>query len=169
MRDHAAQVRRHLTKLGEKGYWKQVAESTPEFVVAFLPGEIFFSAALEHDPELIEFGAGQGVILATPTTLIALMKAVAAGWRDHQVTESAEQIRQLGVEMHDRIRKFIEHYDDMGKGLSRAVTAYQKGRASLESRLLSTARRFEQLGAGKGDELQLPLPVDAPNAFSDPD
>lgn len=153
--EHAAHIRRHLRKLGEKSYWAQF-ESSPEFVIAFLPGEIFFSAAVQQDPELIEFGVQNRVMLATPTTLIALLKAVAYGWNQDKLARNAQEIRNLGVQMYDRIRKFAEHYEDVGKSLENAQNAFEKGRRSMETRLLATARKLEDLGAAPANAGALP-------------
>jgi DNA recombination protein RmuC len=155
---HARQVRDHLRKLGTKAYAAQLSFS-PEFVVAFLPGEVFFSAALQADPELLEFGVQNNVILATPTTLIALLKAVAYGWRQEQITRSAVEIRDLGAQLHDRIRVFSEYYEKVGASLRSALGAYEKGRQSMETRLLATARKFEELGVARSSPLPEPLPL----------
>ncbi len=149
LKEHAQQIRRHLRSLGEKSYWTQL-QPAPEFAIAFLPGEIFFSAALQHDPELIEYGVTNNIILATPTTLIALLKAVAFGWRQERFAQNAEEIRDLGCTLYERIRIFAEYYNEVGKSLGKAVSAYSKGKTSLETRLTSTARRFEELGVSKG-------------------
>lgn len=168
LKEHAGQIRRHLRSLGEKAYWAQF-QPTPEFAVAFLPGEIFFSAALQQDPELIEYGVANNIILATPTTLIALLKAVSYGWKQEQVAQNAQEIRELGATLYDRIRVFAEYYNEVGKSLNKAVKSYSQGRISLETRLTSAARRFEELGASKGPEIpdayiidgaELPLPLE---------
>lgn len=142
--EHARQVRTHLKSLSEKAYWDRLPCS-PDFVVAFLPLESLFSAALEHDPALLELGAQRRVILATPTTLITLLLTVAHGWRQHALSESAEKIRLLGIELHDRVATMSEHFAKLGDSIGKTVTAYNSTVGSLERNVLSSVRKFKEL------------------------
>ena len=158
--DHARQVRAHLTALSRKSYWEQF-EQAPEFAVLFLPGECFFSAALEADPSLIEFGAGQNIILATPTTLIALLRTVAYGWQQEKLAENAAEIAKLGKDLYERLSVMGGHIAGVGKGLERAVEDYNKAVGSFETRVMVSARRFAELKTvAAGAELAELKPVE---------
>lgn len=159
-KDHARQVRAHTSLLGRKAYWEHF-QPTPEFVVLFLPAETFFSAALEYDPTLIEYGAEQNVILATPTTLIALLRAVAYGWKQESLSRQMETLHALGQDLYKRLGDMTAHFSKMGRSLGAAVESYNKGIGSLEARVLVTARKFKDLGIVHGQiELEEIEPVE---------
>ena len=148
---HARQLREHIVKLGSKNYQQQFP-SAPEFVVLFLPGESFFSAALEQQPGLIEEGVEKKVIVATPTTLIALLRAVAYGWQEKKLADNAEEIARHGRELYARIARFGDTFGKIGRSLGSAVQSYNDAVGTLERRVLPSARRFREL-AGSGDEI----------------
>jgi DNA recombination protein RmuC len=147
---HAQQVRAHMTALGRKAYWDQF-EPTPEFVVMFLPGEVFFSAALQEDPSLIESGVNEKVIVAAPTTLIALLRAVAYGWRQEALAQNAKEIAMLGKDLYSRIITLAEHWNKVGERLGRTVEAYNKSTGSLETSVLRSARKLRDLKVSAED------------------
>lgn len=160
LEQHASQVRTHIQQLSSKKYQDQF-DTSPEFVVLFLPSEAFFSAALMQDSSLIEKGVDQGVILATPTTLIALLRAVAYGWRQQSLTDNAHKISQLGRELHSRISVFSEHFGKVGANISTLVGNYNKASGSLDSRVLSSTKKFEELGAVSAEKsIDPPQPVE---------
>jgi DNA recombination protein RmuC len=143
---HAGQVREHITKLGAKRYWQQF-DPAPEFVVMFVD-EGLFRAALDQDPALFEAGADSGVVLASPSTLIALLRTVSYGWQQETVAESARSVNKLGRELYERVGVFVGHFGKVGRSLDSAVGAYNQALGSLESRLLVTARKFPEHGVG---------------------
>jgi len=157
---HAAQVRAHIQKLSAKGYWEQFSTS-PEYVVLFLPGEMFYSAALERLPELIEEGVGQRVLLATPTTLIGLLQAVHYGWRQERVAENAEAISKCGRELHERVATLVEHFVSLGNALGQSVKHFNTAMASFEGRVLVSTRRLEELDAKGKKEMPARPQIDA--------
>jgi len=165
---HASQMRQHMNTLGGKAYWSQFATSL-DLVVMFVPGESFVAAAVEQDPALIEDAMSQRVVLATPTTLITLLHAIAYGWKQQRLASSALEIRDLGRDLYERLRTLAGHVDRVGVTLGQSVRAYNDAVGSLEARVLPKAREFRDLGAGEGDEIrrlkgveQVPRPLAAP-------
>jgi DNA recombination protein RmuC len=154
---HARQLRQHVDALGAKAYWRSLP-ATPEFVVLFVPGESFLSAALEAEPGLLEYAASRQVVLSTPTTLIALLRTVAYAWTQEALADKARDIHFLGRELYDRLGIMGGHLDKLGRSLTAAVTSYNKAVGSLETRVLVSARKFTELEVSDA-ELPSPAPV----------
>jgi DNA recombination protein RmuC len=155
---HARQVRTHVDKLAAKSYWTQFSDA-PDFVVLFVPGDSLLGAALEHDPGLMEYAVANKVLLATPVTLIALLRAVAYGWQQEALADNARQIADVGREMQDRVLTFVKHFGKVGRSLDRAVEAYNDAAGSLEHRVLVQTRRFTELEVNDTD-IPAPAPID---------
>ncbi len=167
--EHARVVRGHIDALGNKSYWKNIQPS-PEFVVLFIPGEAFYSAALRFEPDLFERGTAVGVILASPATLIALLKAAAYGWKQEALSKNADDIRKLGLELHERVSAVARNMDELGQRLQQAVGAYNSTVYQTESQLLVTGRKLEKLGAGSEKKIIEPRLVDeTPKALTAPE
>lgn len=172
MTRHAAHVRTHLEMLAKKDYSKLIGEA-PDFTVLFLPGESFFSAALEEDHQLIQYGMSRGVILATPTTLLAVLRSVAYAWKQAKLAESVEAIKDLGQELYDRLRVMAEHLAGVGDGIEKAAKSYNNMIGTVETRVLVTARKFEALGIeprvnAKGEVQKIPVLESADTALKSP-
>lgn len=165
---HAAQMRQHMNTLGSKAYWSQFSTSL-DLVVMFVPGEVFMAAAAEQDRSLLEDGIGKGVLVATPSTLVVMLRSIAYGWKQERLASSALEIRDLGRELYERLRTLAGHLDRIGVTLGQSVRAYNDAVGSLELRVLPKAREFRDLGAGEGEEIrrlkgveQVPRPLAAP-------
>ncbi|MEC8306912.1 MAG: DNA recombination protein RmuC [Chlamydiota bacterium] len=156
LKQHARHVRQHISSLSKKEYWAHLS-TTPEFVVLFIPSDAFFSSALEIDPLLIEKGVEQGVVIATPTTLIGLLRTIAYGWKQERLSEYADEVRQLGSDLYKRLHDMKGHWEEMGKSLGGAVTAYNRAVGSMEHRVLVSARKLREMGAGKESKELSPL------------
>ncbi|MCH9611825.1 MAG: hypothetical protein S4CHLAM102_02990 [Chlamydiia bacterium] len=153
LKAHARHLKTHIQQLGKKAYQNHF-DNTPEFVVLFLPAEVFFSAALEVDPSIIEMGAANNVVIATPTTLIGLLRAIAFGWKQDILSQSARQISELGHDLYKRLYDMSKHWAGLGKHLSSSVESFNKAMGSYEKRVLVTARKFKEHGCGQ-DEIEL--------------
>jgi DNA recombination protein RmuC len=174
LRRHAAQLRQHVDSLAAKSYWKQFSH-TPEFVVMFLPGEAIFAQALDADPALIDDAARRGVMIATPTTLIAMLKTIGYAWSQESIADNAREIHQVATELYDRLATAGRHLDKVGRALATAVGSYNSYVGSLETRVLVSARRLRDLEVGSGPPrtgsplTEGPRPLSAPELLSDPD
>jgi DNA recombination protein RmuC len=160
MERHARNVREHIRKLASKSYWEQFSNS-PDFVILFIPGDQFLSAALDEDPELIESALSQRIILATPTSFVALLKAVAYGWRQLALAGNAEEIRGLAEDLYGRLCVFVAHLNKVGRQLASSVDSYNRAVGSLERKVLPGARKFTELGIHPGKELESLEPLES--------
>lgn len=155
--EHATMVRSHVKTLGNKRYWDQFEGHSPEFVVMFLPLEPLMSSAFERDPELLEFAARENVVIATPMTLLALLRAVAFGWQQQDIAKNAEEIRDAGQELCDRLVKMLAHFDEVGAHLGGAVDSFNKTVGSFDRRVMPSVRRFQELKVPQAEQLALPV------------
>jgi DNA recombination protein RmuC len=156
MGEHANQVKQHVKALGSKKYWEQFSGPSPEFVVMFLPLEPLMSAAFERDGELLEFAVRENVVLATPMTLLALLRAVAFGWQQQSIARNAEEIREVGQELCERLITMLKHFDDAGEHLAGAVESFNKAVASFDRRVMPSVRRFQELKVPMAEKLDTP-------------
>jgi DNA recombination protein RmuC len=158
LREHAKAMRSRVKELGQKQYWDQF-QSSPDFVVMFVPNEACLGAAFEHDPELLEYAIDKKVLISSPVTLLALLRAVAYGWQQHQITENALRIAEEGRELYARLDTFVNHLGDVGDSLGKAVERYNRAVGSMEKRLMPSARRFKELGLSS-KEIEAPDDID---------
>ena len=169
LKDHARQVKEHVNRLANKNYWTHF-QPAPDIVVMFVPGEALLSAAMQHDPALLELSMAKGIMLASPLSLIALLKAIAYGWQQDTVAKNAQEISDLGRHLYDRIAKLAEHFENVGRSLAKAVQAYNGAIGTLESRVLVTARRLKDKGVTVSEEFRELEPVDqAPRLLGAPE
>jgi DNA recombination protein RmuC len=155
---HAQHLSRHVTQLSAREYWNGL-QPAPEMVVLFLPGDHLLSAALERDPELLDRSLARKVLLATPVTLVSMLKGVAYGWKQERLASNADELRRIGSELYDRVRAFAECYADAGRNLAKAVEAYNRSAGSWETRLSPSLRRMRELGAGGAADAPNPAPI----------
>lgn len=155
---HAKQLRTHALALADKAYWEHF--DTPDFVVMFVPGDAILAAALEADPYLLDETIGRNVVLATPTTLVSLLKTIELGWRQEKIAKNAEAVAELGSQLHERLAGLTGHFDKMGKALGGAVESYNKAMGTYETRVLVSARKLRDMGSASGDELETPIPIE---------
>jgi DNA recombination protein RmuC len=159
LRDHARQMKEHITRLANKSYWSHF-QPAPDIVVMFVPGESLLTSALQEDPALLEFSMNKGVMLASPLTLIALLRAIAYGWQQETIARNAQDISDLGRQLYDRISKLAEHFETVGRSLAKSVQAYNSAIGTLESRVLVTARRLKDKGVSASGEFPEPETID---------
>jgi DNA recombination protein RmuC len=157
---HAQQVARHITRLGAREYWSQF-QPAPEMVVLFLAGDHFLTAALARDPELLEKALARKVLMATPMTLVSVLKGVSYGWKQERLAQNAGELRRIASEFYDRVRTFADAYADSGRHLAKAVESYNRSAGSWEARLLPSLKRMRELGVGSGDDAPQPSRIDA--------